>query len=583
MDKDKLKDTILDNELQLIEHEKESAYNYRERRHDQWRENYTLSRDRIQTNRLTQRQSINVPLMKYGLATILKDIDEASLVTFSSLSNNEEKEILFNEAWNEFWKRNKGKLKDRASKKHLGLYGRYFKKLNIVNGKAVFDVVLPENILVDRYLDPLDLDSARILIHINIFESLTNILANEDFDQDARNSLSQYFATDGRQVESATNVDRMNNMNDKMADMGVTDTESPVVGTTIVELNEVYRKEYNATLQEEEIIVYVVAATSNGLYKLSKKPLEDVLGETKENAWRYHFPYTTGSADPEADDFWNDGPGDTIRQSNKLTNSMASSMAENRILRNFNMHYYNSSNASFVPQVFQPTPWAWFPVPGDPNETIKDVTVGDLSESLDEMQFFIGISEKAIGATSVQTGELPPSQVKLGQTEIAVANARDRIGLIGLGILQENEDFAQKFIWLIEGAKNLLDEVTIHKKGREGKRIWSKTIKPSDYWDETGFVAEVRMREDKDQQEVTTIQKLRAAKEEMPMNLPLQNIIKKKLLDFADLKAEEAKEVMDFEKNNSNNMNMMGVMPGANPNMMATQNIPNLPNGGMMQ
>lgn len=34
---------------------------YRERRHPQWTDNYQLYRDTVITNRLTQRQSVNVP------------------------------------------------------------------------------------------------------------------------------------------------------------------------------------------------------------------------------------------------------------------------------------------------------------------------------------------------------------------------------------------------------------------------------------------------------------------------------------------------------------------------------------------
>jgi hypothetical protein len=37
---------------------------FRERRHSQWALNYELSRDTVIVNRLTQRQSVNVPYMK---------------------------------------------------------------------------------------------------------------------------------------------------------------------------------------------------------------------------------------------------------------------------------------------------------------------------------------------------------------------------------------------------------------------------------------------------------------------------------------------------------------------------------------
>jgi hypothetical protein len=36
---------------------------FRERRHSQWALNYELSRDTVIVNRLTQRQSVNVPYM----------------------------------------------------------------------------------------------------------------------------------------------------------------------------------------------------------------------------------------------------------------------------------------------------------------------------------------------------------------------------------------------------------------------------------------------------------------------------------------------------------------------------------------
>jgi hypothetical protein len=44
---------------------------YRMRRHSQWTQNYELYRDTVITNRLTQRQSVNVPYMKETMRTYL--------------------------------------------------------------------------------------------------------------------------------------------------------------------------------------------------------------------------------------------------------------------------------------------------------------------------------------------------------------------------------------------------------------------------------------------------------------------------------------------------------------------------------
>ena len=46
-------------------------FRWRERRHQQWTENYQLYRDTVITNRLTQRQSVNVPLIKATIRTLL--------------------------------------------------------------------------------------------------------------------------------------------------------------------------------------------------------------------------------------------------------------------------------------------------------------------------------------------------------------------------------------------------------------------------------------------------------------------------------------------------------------------------------
>ena len=50
----------------ILEHrkEKQESRDFKERRFDQWKENYFLYRDKVTTNRLTQRQAINIPIMR---------------------------------------------------------------------------------------------------------------------------------------------------------------------------------------------------------------------------------------------------------------------------------------------------------------------------------------------------------------------------------------------------------------------------------------------------------------------------------------------------------------------------------------
>ena len=56
----------LDNlELQMLLNNKETGYNYRKRREEQWRENYELYRDKVIVNRLKIFQDSIAPVLKY--------------------------------------------------------------------------------------------------------------------------------------------------------------------------------------------------------------------------------------------------------------------------------------------------------------------------------------------------------------------------------------------------------------------------------------------------------------------------------------------------------------------------------------
>src|ERR1019366_5313701 len=87
-------------------------YDFQKRRHDQWKENYELYRDFVITNRLTQRQSVNIPLMKATIKTVLANTDEFPDIHFEELGNDKEKELLFNEYWSNFTIDDRLELKD---------------------------------------------------------------------------------------------------------------------------------------------------------------------------------------------------------------------------------------------------------------------------------------------------------------------------------------------------------------------------------------------------------------------------------------------------------------------------------------
>ena len=136
------------NLLAKIVEEKKLGLRYRERRHDDWTDNYMLERMRVQTNRLTQRQEVCVPLMKGTIKTVMSKIGEKPALTFEDRGGDQEKEIVMAEAWKEMDKNNVLTLLDKIDKKQELLCGRSYKKLNWKNGavtieiKDIFDITI---------------------------------------------------------------------------------------------------------------------------------------------------------------------------------------------------------------------------------------------------------------------------------------------------------------------------------------------------------------------------------------------------------------------------------------------------------
>jgi hypothetical protein len=78
------------------------------------------------------------------------------------------------------------------------------------------------------------------------------------------------------------------------------------------------------------------------------------------------------------------------------------------------------------------------------------------------------------------------------------------------------------FIKLLEGAGHLLDPVTVSKKGRLGKKMYTREISMKDWKSKSGYTVEVRMLQDKQAEDVDAIQKLTVARNSMPDNVPLK-------------------------------------------------------------
>ena len=583
-------------EVEMLRNNTQDGFNYRERRHADWTENYTLYRDKVIVNRLTQRQSVNIPLMKTQIRSLLKDVDDMPVLHFENLDNDDEAEVFQNEYWKWTSKENHLGVQDIVDKRQVLLFGRSFMSIKVVDGRIVFGVEDPQHILVSRYVDTTNLHSSRFLIHQHIFRPLSALRKNTDYDQEALDELETWYMGEDGLIKSEDNVNALVDQNEKMAVMGVEDVEDPILGETYVELtlHFLYRndeKDEQGNEMDEQIFLYVVA---EDMKLLMKKPLEEVIGKTKSNYWRTHYPYSTWGDDVEKQDFWSDGVGDIIRTPNKIVNSWFSQLTENRTLRNFGMHYYNSNLEGFQPQSFQPIPWGWYPIPVQQNGSIKDVMqkveVPDLSESIDEMNFLITMAEKASGATSTQQGATSGRQVTLGEIELTLGEAKERTAGMGKFYTPAWEEKGEMFLMMIEAASDRLDAVEIYKEGRNSTKLYKREIEPGNWMTESGYRTRVWSQAEKFAQDTEDLQLLNAARASMPDNPKLTEIYQRRLLEIVKLSPEEINAIMEFEERKRESMiqamsqgmspvmgqqpGQMGAGPGAQQTMPMQQGLP---------
>ena len=538
-----------DPELEMLTNNKRSGWEYRQRRHAAWDENYELYRDTVTINRLTQRQSVNVPLMKQTIRTLLKDVDDMPVLYFENLDNDKEAEIFKNEYWKWTVQQNNMELQDIVDKRQVFLYGRSFDQWQVVDGKIKMTVQDPMDILVSRYCDPTDLNSSRFLVHTHIFEPLSSLENNGGYDQEAVSRLKMFYATENGLVKAKSNSEMLQEKNKKLNDLGVQDMDDPILGETYVELSLhfVFRREDGQ--DEDEIYLYVEC---DDMEILMKKRLEEVIGVTSDHFWKNHYPYVSWADDVERQDFWSDGVGDIVRTPNKVLNSWFSQLVENRTLRNYGMHYYNSNIEGFVPQSFQPVPWGWYGIPIPEGKTINDVMqkveIPDLSESLDEMNFIVGMMEKASGATVTQQGVQTQNKITLGEVQLALGEAKERIKGMSKFYTPAWKQRGLIFIKLVEAAASNLDAVKIYKKGRNTSDIYSREISSKDWQSASGYQCKVWSQDEKDSENSNGLQKLNAAKMIMPDNPKLNEVYQRKLLEFARLNPDDINEIMKYEE-----------------------------------
>lgn len=539
----------MDISFETLQVDLENAKKFRERRHQQWTENNLLYRDTVITNRLTQRQSVNAPLMKEVVRTSLAINKDFPDLYYEDYGNDGQRELFLNEYWTYVFNRNKILLIDEIDRKQQALYGRSYIAINIVNGEVVFEVKDPFDILVDRHANPWDIDSATSVIDMGIIVPLSKIQRNAMYDKEAVRKLESFFASKQGLIKADETRELYEEKMKRLSDLGVSDAAQPAPSETFVQIQMHQKKVWDE--EKKEIVTMVLPVAGDQV--LMQKPMKEILGVNRYNIRSW-------ADDLERIDWYSDGMADIVRQPNHILNAWLSQMTENRTLRNFGMQFYDSTKTKeWNPSTFTPDAWGFYPFPGNPNEGLKRVEVPDLSEALDEMEYVKKMAQSATAATSIETGAGDDTDRTLGEIQILAARANKRLTYTGKFHKQYWGEIGELFSEIVNANAAELNPVKLYKKGASG-RWYPKVLSPSQFASKEGYRCRITSKNEKEADALQSIQKLRIVSAEFPMNAPLQEIKKEKMLGLLDLTPDEKKQVMDAE-------DQMPIVPGMTPGM----------------
>lgn len=516
--------------------EKNSAREFQVRKHEDWQENYELYRNKVKVNRLTQRQPVNIPLMKETIKTIISKIDDAPIVDWKEKSGDEMKEIMYQEIWNDTFKSNRLDWIDILDKKNVLLYGQSVKKLNLGDKKVEVNVLDVYDVVFDPLMDPLNIESARFIIHQNIFKPLREVLADERYEKKGKDELKEWLASDKGLIQSGKNKEEFEKKQERLQSMGIQSDDFGLFagGDAMVNLTEHYTNMWNNKTKafERRVVVY-----ADDKIELLDETLESLIGMDL-------YPFVRWSEDPETNDIYPDSIADLVRVPNKVINIWFSQQVENRTLQNFQMHWYDATQQGYTPQTYEPGPGRMLPAPGDPSKTIMPVAINGLDESFNAINFVTNIVERGTGATAIEKGQAEKGVQTLGEVEILVGKATERAKTLAKFYRGSWYELCKKWDALMQN--NKWGKLDLYKTGAKGK-TYKKTVYDSDWKSEAGYEPNVSSSSEQDEDKLNTIKKFGFVQAQFPNNTALKKIIQKRQLELLDISPVELKEIQDEE------------------------------------
>lgn len=546
---------MIDDEVIIEQHrrEKDDSIRFKERRTEQWNENYLLYRDKVITNRLTQRQPVNIPVIRETIQSWMSKIDEEPQLSFSARGRDKRDkrgEVYVNEMWDFTYDAEKLELKDNMEKKIVGLQGRSFKYWYFAEGQVKCSVIDPYDVDIDPRVNPFDLNTATYINHKNIFIPLRRILSNPSYRPEGKAQLKQYIDSKQGVMLAASNQEEYEMRQARLRDLGAHNYDEYRASDVLVELNRSFKLIWVAA--ENKFVRHLIVTAMDSVV-LYAKPLKEAIGID-------FLPWVTWASDPDINDIWSDGPADSTRTINKVINMYFSQDLENRTYRNFGMYFYNTQNGAFQPQAFEAKPFGMYGVPGNPDEVIKQMQIEPLADTSAAIEYLKNLVQSSLAQTPSERGEQLKSRTTLGEVQLNLQASKGRNEVVTKQYRSAWEESGR--IWYELMKNNAVGTKTLFKRAKNGE-MYTKEISPSDWKVPAGYEAKVVLKSEREQNDDIEFQKLQFIKQSFANNLTAIRIARRKELELLGWDPDEIDEVMQAEEQQAAEPSLLP--PGAAP------------------
>jgi len=529
----------MDNTILIEQHrrEKEQSIEFKKRRFIQWNENYTLYRDKVFTNRLTQKQAVNIPIIRDTIQNWISKIDEAPELTFETRGRDNKDldgQVVLNEIWDYTFNKQSLDLVDNLEKKIVGLQGRGFKYWYYKDNQIKCNVVDPYDIDISPQVDPLDINTATYFNHKNIFVPLRAILANKTYLTEGKQQLKVYLDSKQGLMQAAATSEEVQARRDRLENLGVTNYDDYRASDVMVELNRSHKLVWNKVENRFVRHLIVIALDSVILYN---QPLKDAIGID-------YLPYATWASDPDLNDIWSDGIADNVRQMNKVVNMYFSQDLENRAYRNFGMYFFNTVNGTFTPQAFEARPFGMYGVPGNPAEIIQQMNIQPLGDTQNSIEYLKNLIQSSVAQTPTERG-VQERSTTLGEIELSFEQSDQRQQVVAKQYRKAWEQSGKIFYDLLES--NSRGRIKLYKKANDGTYRTMDATR-DDWFNPKGYECKVVLKSEKDSKDSMDLKRVAYVKNSFQTNPIAQKIAKRKELELIGWSPDEIDEVLQYEE-----------------------------------